>query len=82
MSAIRPALIALALFAGITGCASHQVIVSGNKSVSYEHATDELAKVGKQAMEHCAKLGKEAKLDTTTCPTSKMCVTTFSCIDK
>ncbi len=82
MSVIRPALIALALFTGMAGCASHQVIVSGTKSVSFEHESDELAKVGKDAMAHCAKLGKEAKLDSTTCPTSKLCVTTFSCIDK
>lgn len=82
MSLIRPTLIALALFTGMTGCASHQVIVSGNKSVSYEHETDNLAKVGKDAMAHCVKLGKEAKLDSTTCPTSKLCVSTFSCVDK
>ncbi|MDO9226190.1 MAG: hypothetical protein Q8M09_17050 [Pseudomonadota bacterium] len=82
MSAIRPTLIAFALIAALGGCASHQVIVSGNKSVSYEHNPDELAKVGKQAMEHCAKLGKEAKLDNTSCPSKKVCVTTFSCLDK
>lgn len=65
MSFIRPALIAAFMFAILPGCASNQVVVSGN-----------------QAMEHCARIGKDAKLDNTNCPAKNHCVTTFVCIDK
>lgn len=82
MSFIRPALIAAFMFAILPGCASNQVVVSGNQAISYAHEPDELAKVGKQAMEHCARIGKDAKLDNTNCPAKNHCVTTFVCIDK
>lgn len=75
-------ILAVACLLTLAGCASQSVIVSSSKSITYEHNQEELQDVGALATKHCAKQGKETRLDKSKCQPSGKCVSTFDCVGK
>jgi len=61
------------------GCASPVVYKDGN-SMTLEHDKGDFRDAMKKAVEHCAKIGKAVKHDSTDC--SGKCISTFSCTAK